>query len=91
MTRKVLRDVSEKLVDGFVQFPAHGEGPWSYLGSPQCSVEYAVLQGYELCLGAGMLSYHGAADCNEFCFGPAELVKVWSLTAREFSDAVSVS
>ena len=91
MTRKVFCNVAEELVNGFVQLPAHEEGPWSYLGSPQCGVEYTILQGYELCLGACMLPNHGAADCNEFCFGPAKLIKIWSLTAREFSDAVSVS
>ena len=91
MTRKVLCNVAEQLVNGFVQLPAHGESPWSYLGSPQCGVEYTVLQGYQFGLGASMLPNHGAEDCDEFGFGPTELIEVRSLSARELSNAVSVS
>ena len=91
VTRKVLCNVAEELVNWFVQLPAHGEGPWSYLGSPQCGVKYTELQGYQFGLGASMLPNHGAADCDELGFGPAQLIEVRSLSARKLSNAVSVS
>ena len=91
MARKVLHDVTQELVNGFVQLPAHGEGPRSYLGSPQRSVRDTVLQCHKLCLGACVLPNHGTADCDELCFGSAELIEVRSLTTREFSNAVSVA
>ena len=74
MTRKVLCYVAEEFVDGFIQLPAHREGPWSDWGSPQFSVEDTILQSYKLCLKTSVLPNHGAANCDELSFGPAELI-----------------